>query len=330
MAASDNNPLSLEPLNLFETLDGITSQIPVGAAPYQLLVHTNCQDTAEVEGDPVLYDAASGYCDGDSTAGTAWRQSSIYPFPRLYHRANDLQRELRENELAQAKLDNWFDDTLIPGAVVHGNVSSPNVRDNMLWTLRGSEEQRGQFAQEANLGVDDAEPGENAVELFEAIFPYFEKYWPLWVTNPNVLSNISRLMSLLVGNALDDGDPTQVKIGFVDHVLLMMPATRTQELKHWDFYPDFPERYPKPAYFDEFRDDDLIAWLQVASSSPYSRLQPYKEHQENFKVTNEHLRQTEAFRNDDLDQAMAEGRVFIVDFKAFNEFNLRPPARHGF
>lgn len=329
MAASDTNPLSLEPLNLFETLDGITRQIPVGAGPVQQLVHTNCKDSSEVEGDPVLMNSASGYCDGDATVGTAWREESIYPFPRLYHRANELQRKLRENELAQAKLDNWFDDALIPGAVVHGNISSPDVRDNMLWTLRGNDEQRGQFAQEASLGVDDAEPGENAVELFEAIFPYFEKYWPLWVLNPNVLSNISRLMSLLVGNALDGGNPTQIKIGFVDHVLLMIPATRTQNLNHWDFYPDDPVRYPKPAFFDEFRNDDVVAWLQVASNSPYSRLQPYKKHQENFNVTNEIFTQTEAFRSDNLDQAMSEGRVFIVDFKEVHELNLRPPSTNS-
>lgn len=325
MAVDSTNPLSLEPLNLFDTTNGITGQVNTPISP-SFLIKTNCKESSELEEVTNIAAVGMGYCTGDITVGTSNTEQPVYPFPRLYHRAKAAERAFREAELDQAKIDNWFDHTILPGAVVHGNVSSPDVRRNCVWTVRGTEEQRNQFAHEADMGVDDAEPGEDAVDIFEALFPYFEKHWTLWAANPRVLKNIERLLSILAENALDGSNPDGVKLDMVDPILLFAPASRTQNVKHWDFYPDDPARYPKPDYFDEFRDDDVVAWLQVASSSPYPRIKPYTAHQENFQVTNEMFRHTEAFKNDDLDQAMAEGRVFIVDFKETYELNLRPPA----
>ncbi len=288
-------------------------------------VYTNCKETAEVR-NPGLAAVGDGYCNGQASIGTSWTQLPAYPFPRLYHRSTALEKNLRDQELEQAKIDNWYESSLIENAVVHANVSSPDVRKNSLWTLRGTPEQRERFAQENDLGVDDSHPAEDAIDFFEALFPYFEKNWHVWATNPRALSNISRLLSILVENALDGSNPDQVKLDLIDHILVLVPATRTLNVDHWDFYPEIGNKYPKQPFDAEFRDDDIIAWLQIAAGSPYSRLKPYTEHQDNFRVTNEHFRQTADFKDDDLDQAMAEGRVFIVDFKEFHPANTKPPS----
>lgn len=296
------------------------SQSPL---PIPYLVYTNCKDTAEVKHVGNISVVGRGYCNGQASIGTSFTTKPAYPFPKTYQRSNSLERSLRESELAQAKGDNWFADNLIDGAVVHGNVSSPDVRGNSLWTLRGTPEQRAQFAREIDFGIDDSHPEEDAIDFFEALFPYFEKHWRIWATNPHALNNIRRLLSILVENALDGSSPDSVKLGLVDHILTLVPATRTCEVEHWDFYPEIGNKYPKQPWDAEFRDDDLIGWMQVAAGSPYSRLKPYKVHQENFPITNEHFQATEAFKQDDLDQAMAEGRVFIVDFKEFHDANTK-------
>lgn len=317
--------LSLKALGISErSKTQFANSQPPFAPPY--LVYTNCRESSEVEEINNIVVVGRGYCDGQASIGTSFTEKPAYPFPKLYRRSNAQEKAARNAELQQAKVDNWYEDSLIPGAVVHANVSSPDVRGNCIWTLRGTQEQRARFARENNLGIDDAHPAEDAIDFFEALFPYFEKNWHIWATNPRALSNISRLLSILVENALDGSNPDSVKLGLVDHILVLVPATRTLNVEHWDFYPDIGDKYPKQPFDAEFRDDDVIAWLQVAAGSPYSRLKPYTEHQDNFKVTNDHFRQTEAFKNDDLDTAMAEGRVFIVDFKEFHAANTKPPA----
>ncbi len=325
MSIVNDEYLSLEALGISERAKTqFADSNPPFTPPY--LIYTNCKDTAEVKHVGNIVAVGKGYCDGQASIGTSYTQLPAYPFPKLYHRSDDLEKSLRNQELEKAKIDNWFEDSVMPGAVVHANVSSPDVRQNSIWTLRGTPAQRENFAHENDLGVDDAHPAEDAIDFFEALFPYFEKNWPIWAANPRALSNISRLLSLLVENALDGSNPDQVKLGLVDHILILVPATRTNCVDHWDFYPDIGNKYPKQPFDEEFRDDDVIAWLQVAAGSPYSRLKPYIKHQDNFQVTNEHFRQTDDFKDDDLDQAMAEGRVFVVDFKEFHPANTKPPA----
>lgn len=316
--------LSLEALDLTDKAqNSFADSNPPIKPPFH--VYTNCRETSEVL-NPQVASVGRGYCDGQASIGTSWTQLPAYPFPKLFHRSTELEQSLRNEELEQAKVDNWYESSLIENAVVHANVRSPDVRKNSLWTLRGTPEQRERFAQENDLGVDDAHPAEDAIDFFEALFPYFEKNWHVWATNPRALSNISRLLSILVENALDGSNPDQVKLDLIDHILVLVPATRTLVADHWDFYPEIGNKYPKQPFDAEFRDDDIIAWLQVAAGSPYSRLKPYTEHQDNFRVTNEHFQKTEDFKDDDLDQAMAEGRVFIVDFKEFHPANTKPPS----
>jgi len=316
--------LSIEALGIADaaktTFANQRSPLPV---PY--LIYTDCKDTAEVTPVHNIVSVGDGYCQGQASIGTSWTQKPAYPFPRTYQRASAEEQQLRDQELERAKQDNWYASDLIDGAVVHANVSSPDVRGNSLWTLRGTDAQRQQFAQEDDLGVDDAHPAEDAIDFFEALFPYFEKNWRVWATNPRALENIRRLLSILVENALDGSSPDRVKLGLVDHILVLVPATRTLNVDHWDFYPEIGNKYPKQPFDAEFRDDDIIAWLQVAAGSPYTRLKPYTEHQANFQVTNQHFQQTEPFKDDDLDTAMAEGRVFITDFKEFHHANTAKP-----
>ncbi len=44
----------------------------------------------------------------------------------------------RNSELAQAQIDNYYDDTVLPGAIVHGNMYSEDVIGNVNWNLRGT------------------------------------------------------------------------------------------------------------------------------------------------------------------------------------------------
>jgi arachidonate 15-lipoxygenase len=304
---------------------GAYENIPVGAYDAQ---RENCNGSAETtEENHELSHIIKGYCDNHRTIGTSYREDPIYPFPALYHRCKTCQKTDRDTELSQAKLNNPFNSELLPGAVVHGNIGSSDIRENAVWTLRGTAEQRAQFAKEASFGIDDSLPAENATDLLEAMFPYMEKNWQLWANDPVALTNLTALMSFAAANAADGEDPNSTRVSLIDPALIAYPKTRTDDVCHWDFYPEkFPSRYPKPAFHDDHADDDLISWLQVAASSPYTPLKPYKAHQENLAYNNQLFSQHASFLNDNLDSAMAEGRVFISDFKHYHEDNVKAPA----
>lgn len=257
--------------------------------------------------------------------GYGWQEQTVLPFPRLYHRSSPQLQAMREQELARAKEQNWYNYDLIPGAVVHGNRGSRQVNQNSTWQLRGSETLREKFAQEDQFGNDDRDPGENGIDIYEPMFYYFDRHWHLWVTNTRISNNITRLLSIFTENLTDGDGPEYFRLNALDLILTHAPATKAKDLDALDFYPpSLPDRYPKQPFDAEFRDDDVVAWVQLAHGSPFPRIRPYTAHQSNFNVTNDMFVRTEPFRFDDLDQAMAEKRVFIVDFRDFHEFNIRP------
>lgn len=271
-----------------------------------------------------LYDQNS---TGAFGTGSGFSELPPYPFPRAAHRASASQQAQRTAELIKAREENWYNYDLIPGAVVHGNVGSKQVKDNTSWALRGLPDDRSQFGHEDQFGSgDDSDPGEDTVDVLEPLFYYFDKNWLLFATNTAVLNNITRLLSVVTENLTDGGGPGFFRVNVLDPILALAPATKAKDVETFDFYPPLPERYAKQPFDEEFRNDDVIGWVMVAHSSPFTRLLPFTKHQENFKVTNEIFRRTAPFQNDDLDQAMAQGRVFIVDYKEYHDLNTRPEA----
>lgn len=274
-----------------------------------------------------VYDEVS---PGYFGTGAGYAEQSIYPFPRLYLRASPEEQQRRDAELTVALDENWFDYELLPGAAVHGNRGARQVVRNTNWALRGDPEQRDQYAQEDQFGTgDDSDPGDDAVDIYEPLFYYFDRNWHLWATNTEISNNITRLLSVVTENLTDGGGPNYFRVNALDPILTLAPATRAADIGTFDFYPPLPERYPRQPFDAEFRDDDVIGWVQLAHATPFPRIAPYTRHQDNFRVTNEMFRRTAAFRHDDLDQAMAEERVFIVDYKEYQQFNQRPPATHS-
>ncbi len=267
----------------------------------------------------------------DNQFGTGYGHTelAIYPFPKIYHRATLKEQQLRDEELAAAKADNWYNYDLIPGAVVHGNVAADQVNNNRLWTLRGSKDNRQAFAKEDQFGRDDSDPGDSGVDIYESLFYYFDRNWELWASNTEALNNINRLLSVVTENLTDGGGPFFFRVNPLDPVLTLAPATKAKSVDTLDYYPPLPARYPKQPFDSEFRDDDVIGWTQVAHSSPFTRIKPFTKHQANFKVNNDIFRRTADFKNDDINQAMAEGRTFIVDYKEYHQFNIRPPAENS-
>jgi hypothetical protein len=271
-----------------------------------------------------IYDNIS---PGGLGTGSGFSEQSPYPFPTIARRASEEQRARRQQELRKARAENWYNYDLIPGAVVHGNIGSEQVKNNTNWSLRGSSENRSRFAYEDQFGSgDDSDPGEDEIDVLEPLFYYFDKNWPLWATNTQVLNNITRLLSVVTENLTDGGGPGFFRVNVLDPVLTLAPATKAKDIEIFDFYPSLPDRYPKQPFDEDFRDDDVIGWVMMAHSSPFSRLKAFTQHQDNFKVTNDIFRRTDEFRNDDLDQAMAQGRVFIADYKEYHELNVGPAA----
>ena len=259
-----------------------------------------------------------------------WNEvQSPFPFPRVRHRASAAEQAQREAELAAARQDNWYDYDLIPGAVVHGNVGAEQVARNEGWVSRGDEEDRKRFSREDQFGRDDSDPGEDGIDIYEPLFYYFDRNWHLWATNTRVLNNITRLLSVATENLTDGDGPYYFRVNLLDPILSLAPATHARDVETLDFYPPLPRRYPKQAFDEEFRNDDVVSWVQVAHATPFARIEPYTRHQANFPVTNEMFQRTADFRYDDLDQAMREARVFIVDYKEYHEFNVREPAQNS-
>ncbi|WP_373083455.1 hypothetical protein, partial [Zhongshania sp.] len=141
----------------------------------------------------------------DNQFGTGYGHTELakYPFPKIYHRATLKEEQLRDEELAAAKADNWYNYDLIPGAVVHGNVAADQVNNNRLWTLRGSKDNRQAFAKEDQFGRDDSDPGDSGVDIYESLFYYFDRNWELWASNTEALNNINRLLSVVTENLTD-------------------------------------------------------------------------------------------------------------------------------
>ncbi|MBW8184624.1 lipoxygenase family protein [Shewanella nanhaiensis] len=262
--------------------------------------------------------------------GATHRELPEYPYPSLYQNAEQSNRLEREAELATAKENNWFDASRVNGAVVHGNILSEDVSNNTHWVLRGTQEERNARAQEDDFGVNDTDPGDDGTDIFEAVPEYVAKHLWAFILNPTILLNFADLLNIVVQN-FTDNDPDSFKLEIIDPILTLFPQRKAINIEELNFFPDNQQRYPKQAYDSDIFDDDLMGWLQLSPASPYSRLKPYTQHLSNFPVTNTHFRSTPAFANDDLDTAMNEGRVFIVNYGEFHDefVNSRPTEAYG-
>ncbi len=259
---------------------------------------------------------------------------SMLPMPSLPQNCSAEVLEERNSELTQAQIDNYYNDTVLPGAVVHGNMYSDDVNNNINWNLRGTDEERATMAQEDDFGVDDADPGEDAIDLAEPVVSYVQKHWTALLLSGGFFNAANQLFKIIYKNIGDNlGKPLSdlsFKLEIIDPVLAFIPARRARNVEELNFFPD-NDRFPHPAYDEEFRDDDVMGWLQVAPVSPdFDQFSPYTEHLEKFPVSNAMFRKQDGFGDDDLDQAMNEGRVFITDYAGYNDECTAPSTDDGY
>ncbi|MGF1767366.1 lipoxygenase [Enterovibrio makurazakiensis] len=235
----------------------------------------------------------------------------------------------REQALIQAKIDNFFEYAKLPGAVVHGNVTCEDVQTAKDWQYRGGLEE-----QEYNFGVNDADPDFEGLRMFEGTIAYLGKHFAAIVLTPDIAARFLSFLSVIYSSVFDN-NLGRFTVEIMDPILVTFPHRKCNSVEELDFYPDFcpshPEyekrikQWPKAPYDNDFRSDDLIAWLMTASQTPvFNYLQPYTEHMRKFPMTNDKFKRVPGFESDNLDQAMTEGRLFILDFKDFHEETVAP------
>ncbi|CZF78668.1 Linoleate 9/13-lipoxygenase precursor [Grimontia celer] len=247
------------------------------------------------------------------------------PYPNVSLPQYDTTHQaVRKALLEKARKEHVFEYFKLPGAVVHGNIVSPEVADSGTWKYRGDLD-----SYEYNFGVDDASLTFDGIQLMEGAIAYLCKHFDDIVKTPDIALRVLDVFRRIIG-ALTDNKPDAAHFEIMDPILALFPSRKCNSVEELDFYPTFCpthphyedriKQWPKPDYDQDFRSDDLIGWLMTAAPSPvFDYFKPYTEHQQNFPITNEHLKKVPGFENDDIDQAMAEGRLFIVDFKDFHE-----------
>ncbi|NRA62662.1 MAG: lipoxygenase, partial [Psychrobium sp.] len=239
--------------------------------------------------------------------------------PSLPQYASSTLLAARQSELNTAQQANNFDYGKLDGGVVHDNMKSKDVRNNTNWMIKGTEEERRLYAHEDDFGVDDTDPGDDGIDIFEAVPEYALKNWSRFLFNLNFIANLVEGFNIIYKN-LTDNDPDQFKLEIIDPILTIFPVVKATGIEQLNFFPDNETRYPKPDYADDFRNDDVMGWLQVATISPvHKHFTPYTEHLDNFPVTNQMFRGVDGFSDDDLNTAMAEKRVFIANYKDFHQ-----------
>ncbi|SKA73707.1 lipoxygenase family protein [Enterovibrio nigricans] len=231
----------------------------------------------------------------------------------------------RKDALDLARKIHRFNYTEFPGAVIHGNVGCQEIQDASAWQYRGTI-----YELEDNFGVNDHDSDFSGVRLFEATLAYWDKHIDAVIEyyQDPVGQYAAEAFSIALSNRFD-GDG-HIEVDVMDAVLWLLPPRKCNTVDELDFYPTFCSDHPeygqrvkqwvKPAYDDDFRNDDLIGWLMTASPTPlFNYFKPYTEHMAKFPVTNYHFNRVAGFENDDLDQAMAEGRLFYTDFEFFHD-----------
>lgn len=85
--------------------------------------------------------------------------------------------------------------------------------------------------------------------------------------------------------------------------------------KHIDDYRQVFANHEVPAIADRYMSDESFANGFVAGANPLL-LRRLDELQTDFPINQSHLAQLADFANDDLNQAIGEGRIYLADFKA--------------
>ncbi|KXF80702.1 lipoxygenase family protein [Enterovibrio coralii] len=231
--------------------------------------------------------------------------------------------DARARALVKARGDNTYEYLELPGAVVHGNVTCDDVQNAKIWRHRGALDEL-----EYNFGVDDASEYFSGVRLFEGTIAYIEKnFWTI-VTSEGIAAKISKLLTAVYSQWVDS--PEVISIEIMDPILVLLPSRKCNNLQELDFYPTFCtthpyyedriKQWPRAPYDRDHQSDDLVSWLVTATPTPvFNYLKPFTAHQSNFPITNEQFRRAPGFELDDLDQAMAQGRLFLLDFKDFHK-----------
>lgn len=260
--------------------------------------------------------------------GLGGGEAPASPYPQVSLPQHDtITSQKRKAALVIAKRENYYDYVRLPGAVVHGNVMCDDVQKAAVWRFRGGLEE-----QEDNFGVDDGDPEFAGVPLIEAVFAYVDKNINALLTlDLQNLGKIEDIKNLVLGELFDNDLVFNFEI--IDPIILALPQRKCYNVKELDFYPTFCtdhplyeqriKQWPKASYDADYNDDDLIGWLMTASQTPvFNYFKPYTEHLTKFPITNNHFKKVKGFENDDLDAAMREGRLFIVDYKDFHKLTV--------
>ncbi|KKD57873.1 lipoxygenase [Grimontia sp. AD028] len=257
--------------------------------------------------------------------GLGGNEEAASPYPPVSLPQYDFTTSAqRAYALSKARKENTFEYLKLPGAVVHGNVQCEDVANANEWRYRG-----GLDEQEYNFDVNDADPNFAGVRLFEGTVAYLEKHFWTIVLSPDIAAKFINLLTV-VYSELADGRPERITFEIMDPILLTFPHRKCNTVDELDFYPTFCtdhpkyeeriKQWPKAPYDKDFRSDDLIGWLVTAAPTPvFNYFKPYTHHMSKFPITNSHFRRVQGFESDNLDQAMAEGRLFILDFADFHD-----------
>ena len=264
-----------------------------------------------------------------AVTGAGMHELPEFPFPVLPQDSDTTTEILRKQLVQLASENNWHDFDRLDGTPVHGNINSDEVSNNTPWTIRGTAASRADRAQEGSFGVDDAcLQREDDWQLFDASFRYVNANLArlVLIGGPALVSGLIFLLSKLIELILTGGD---AKFEIIEPITSAVPPVRVHDAQDLLFYPydtdsngqriDDPQ-YPRPTWHEEWESDDVIADLQLAAQTPvFNYFKPFTQYQDNFPITNGMFRRIAGFENDDLDDAMSEGRLFITDFHEFND-----------
>lgn len=273
---------------------------------------------------PQCYEGSDVF-GGGPPLGLGGVEFEVAPYPYVslpQYDASTLHE--RQQALINAKVENFFEYAKLPGAVVHGNVMCDDVQNAENWRYRGGLEE-----QEYNFGVNDAAADFEGVRLFEGTIAYLGKHFAAIVLTPDIAQRFISLLSVIYSSVFDN-NLGRFTVEIMDPILVTFPHRKCNSIEELDFYPHFcpshPEyekrikQWPKAPYDNDFRSDDLIGWLMTAAPTPvFNYLQPFTEHISKFPITNDKFIRVPGFESDNLDQAMAEGRLFVLDFKEFHQ-----------
>jgi arachidonate 15-lipoxygenase len=103
-----------------------------------------------------------------------------------------------------------------------------------------------------------------------------------------------------------------------DEEIGAFPAPDDASLEPFKEYLDFFVQIPIPPSAYKVYDNDYFAFLRVGGFNPVM-LQAFTAEIPKFKIIQEKFVQAPGFEEDDLNEAISEGRLFIVDYEQLNE-----------